>query len=115
MSLLLKPHRMTVYAPDPVLVAGGTGVGISQVGGQTVFGQITPITSTAAYQDYGMELDRPHLLMVDESDAVHFKVWGRVVKVPGGRKFTVRATPMIWDAESTTSCAVVMLEEVMDA
>ncbi len=110
MSLRIKPHIVTVYAPEPV-TAGNVATGVDwSTSGQEVRCQITPEKPSTLYESYGMEAKRPHSLMCDIEDADHFVVNSRVVL--GTRKFKVLSLPEKWNAESSTSFAQTFLEEL---
>lgn len=111
MSLRLRPHTFTVTAASPNVTHGNVATGTEHAtAGQDVRGQITPIESTVAYESFGVELQRPHLVMVNLEDADKFRVNYWITY--GTREFRVASLPQRWDAETSTSYAMFVAEEI---
>ena len=110
MSLRLRPHTVTVYAPEPV-TSGNVATGVDwSSNGQEVRCQVTPEKPSTLFESYGMETRRPHVLLCDITDAVHFVINARVAL--GTRRFKVLSLPENWNAETSTSFAQMFLEEL---
>lgn len=113
MALQLRPHTFTI-APVTIEDSGEGSAGTPTFGAAvTLLGQITPLSQDAAFRITGVELSRPHRVMVNEADASYLTVGAKVTF--GSRTFIVRTPPEIWNAESTTSYASAVIEEEEDA
>jgi hypothetical protein len=104
-----------VYRPHSVSVLPSSGVGVDVVthtewgGGSPLYGMVYPETPVAAYEATGLEITRPHVLMVDLADAGGISAGDRIAY--GARRFEVRSV-RIWDAEPTTAHAQVYMQEM---
>ena len=108
-----KPHTFTIAAAT--LDEGSTTTGQLDYGtGTTVQGQITPMSQTSAFEDYGLELNRPHMVMVPiATSATLLQVNSKVVF--GSREFIIKNPPQKWDAFANTAginCFVSIMEEI---
>jgi hypothetical protein len=103
--MLYKPHTVTIKAESRD-GAGGTSLGTSH----TLKCQITPMAQTKAYEDWGVEVKRPHLLMADKSAAPYIEI-GALVSW-GSRRFKVSTTPAIYDFGYAADHLAAVIEEV---
>lgn len=111
MALALKPHTFTIQAlaedtePDggvlPVTVQSET-TGLR--------GQITPKTAEAGFRATGLELSRPHKLLMDSDPDGLLRVGNRVLY--GTRIFRIAAPIRVHDAVGTADHVSVMLDEL---
>jgi hypothetical protein len=111
MALRRKPHALTVYPVDNTKT-GPRVDAPSEDTAYTLHGQITPMSSEQVYQAFGIELKRPHLLLLDEADGRSLKVGWRIVF--DSRTFNVSSPPMVWNAGLTTNCCQIALEQVQN-
>ena len=109
MALPRKPHTLTFAPVTEPLDAENVVQPPTEGNAVSIQGQLTPLTSQAAFDRFGVELSRPHLWMCDDTDSSSIKVGYRATY--GSRKFEVKSPPMIWDAISAISCAECVLEE----
>lgn len=112
MALQLKPHSVTVVEADEQPDAFGTVSQTGYEGGVARRVQVTPMPSGVAFERFGLEAERPHLLLDDPDGEPLYRVGNRVLL--GARVFQVARPPMLWDAEPTTSCVEVALVEVTE-
>jgi hypothetical protein len=84
-SIPFKPHSAMVYT---VTQAGKTKERGSALA--TVLCQVTPMTANAAYNQFNLEVKRPHLLMCDTADESNFQIGYEVVW--NSRDWVVKAT-----------------------
>ena len=109
--ILLKPHTLTRKVASPTVVAGNVAIGVDHdLTEQTVRGQLTPLTGQTLYESFGVEFNRPHLLLADVSELEYFTLNDRWTM--GSREFRVAVEPQIWNAETATSCIAVGMEEL---
>ena len=109
MALRKKPHTLS-FTPVTETTNGSYEVQPAAEGtAVSVDGQLTPISSQAAFERFGVELSRPHLWMCDDTDASSIKVGYKATV--GSREFFVKSPPMIWDAIASISCMECILEE----
>lgn len=86
MGLVFKPHTASVETATQK-VAGGDVGGANFAAAVNVGCQITPGKASVAYDTFGIEVNRPYLLMADAEDAPKFTAgtkvtWsGKVLKV----------------------------------
>lgn len=109
MALPRKPHSLR-YVPveatiDEKVVMIPTWDGESWGFG----GQITPGGYSAVLERFGVELERPALLLCDLEAGAMMTEGGRVLHHE--RTYGVKAPPKLWDATSPTF-AEVLLEEL---
>jgi hypothetical protein len=110
MGLLVKPHAVQVFAPDFPIDSLGAVLTEGQVGGQSVRGQLTPLSSAMVFERWGLQLSRPYEFLCDPGDAALFIPNGWVVW--DNARFRVRATPMVFRAIAAADHALVLLEQV---
>jgi hypothetical protein len=72
--------------------------------------QITPGTPESVFNDFGIELKRPHMMIVPVSMLSSIQVGARVVM--GSRAFSVQAPPQIYSLGLSTDHLTVALEEL---
>lgn len=111
MALNYKPHTLTFYpVTESVNVSSVVEIPIEGAG-VTIEGQLTPMTSQAAFERFGVELQQPHLWMCDDDDANISAVVVGSVATYGSRKFQQKTPVMVWDAIPSISCVECVLEE----
>lgn len=110
MALFIRPHTVTVFAPDFPIDSLGVVLVEGPVGGQEVRGQVTPLSSAMAFERWGLQLARPYEFLCDPGDANRFVPNGWVWF--GGRTFKIRATPMVFEGIAAADHAAVPLEEI---
>jgi hypothetical protein len=109
MALARKTHTLTFLpASEPVNVDGMVQLP-AYGGGQEVRGQLTPLTSNAAYERTLLALSRPHLFLYEIADEAKVAVGHKATL--GTRVFEVMSPPMKWDAIAANSCMECVLEE----
>lgn len=108
MPLLHKPHTLAIESASAI-ESGGNVLGIDRVASSTVLGQLTPMGARQLTESWGIEIERPHLLLIDLANADMVNE-GDYLSY-SGRRFFVRSK-QIWDAESQTACAAFALEEM---
>jgi len=84
-----RPHTVTVYeASEPEI--GGVAQAPTYTSLGTVRCQVTMEEPGAAFESYGLEVRRPHVLLADSADESKFDVGNRVYY--DSRWFVVRAS-----------------------
>lgn len=109
MALQRKPHAVTVVEADEQQDPFGTVSHVDFENGTARNVQITPMMASVALTRFGLDAAKPHQLLDDLDGYDLYRVGYRVVY--GTRLFAVKAV-MKWDAEPTTSCVEVVLEEI---
>lgn len=111
MALATKMHTLTFTpitedtdASSVVQIPGG-GAGVE------VAGQLTPMNADAAFRATGLELNRPHLWLCDDTDAPSIKPKYPATQSSTGRKFTVVSPNEIWNAIPAQAFMSCVLEE----
>lgn len=110
--MIFKPHTFTRRSSTSQvggdLVVGGKAYGVAT----SYTGQITPLAANAVYEAWGVNLNRPHLLLADLTDAQDWKV-GDLITM-GTRFFKVETPVKIWDSggvvASADHCEIVIEE-----
>lgn len=69
MSLAYKPHTLSVYAISDAVDALGVAANPLDGAATTVYGQVTPLSVSDAFDRYGVEAVRPHLVLIDANGA----------------------------------------------
>jgi hypothetical protein len=103
--MVYKPHTVTIKA-ETRDGAGGTSLGSAR----TILCQVTPMSQGKTYQEYGIELSRPHLLMADKSEANYLQIGALVTY--GSRKFKIMTPPATYDFGTAADHVSVVIEEV---
>lgn len=108
MSLAYKPHTIQRYAVSEGADVYTKNTPLVDMDYTSVRGQLTPMPAGMKSRPEFLDLERPHLLLIDvsvemnQSDRIKF----------GSREFVVKFQPEIWNAESVTSCKACALEEL---
>lgn len=102
------PQTFTIYSALEVVMSGEV-VDTERVSGVTVRGQITPERTSKAYENWGLDLKRPHLLMLKITDKDRLKAGDYVHYGP--RRFYCHAVKL-WEAVSGANGVEAMLEEM---
>ena len=97
-----KNAVVDVYAPE------GQG-GADPVARRRV--HLQPSNSRTAFEQFGVEVENPYLLMDEPSSASHYVVHGRVV-TDAGLVLVVTAEPRLWDVVPAASHVSVLLREL---
>lgn len=110
MALPIKPHTLRYYPPRERL----TDLGVQRVpswdGESFGFrGQLTPGAYSMVVERFGIELEKPMLLLCDLEHGDHMVVGGIVTHAE--RRYAVKAPPKRWQAIAPTF-AEVALEEL---
>jgi hypothetical protein len=71
---------------------------------------IQPMTSQAAYEQYGVEMGNGFLLFDESSAGGLYQEHGRITW--GGLELAIKAVPRVWDALTPASHVAVLLEEI---
>lgn len=108
MPLLRRPHTASVLDAENLVHGAGAVVGATRTAAQTVRGQLTPISASTAFEQWGIELQRPHLWLCNESDDGKFKE-GDYLEI-NARRYTVRGIKR-WTALNPLNCLECLLEE----
>lgn len=108
MAVLIKPHTGTIYAPFADVDALNVELGAIQIGGQSVRGQLTPTTSAATFERWGVQLRQPHEWFCDPGDEELFEVNG--LFVVSNVRYKVMAPPMVYSGIGAADHALVLLE-----
>lgn len=110
MGLSLRPHTIRLYAgeqytrPDRRTAEALTHPGA----GVEVLGKIEPLAPGTAFEAFGVEVERPHRLMLDPDDGEGLAVNDRVTW--GARAFRVRAV-RVFDSFPDTAHVTALLDE----
>lgn len=110
MPLAYQPHSWTLVSASE-LIQSDTVVGTDHDPSITMRGQITPMSASASYEKWGLELSRPHLALTGLEHQDDVKVGDRFEM--SGRKFTVKAKK-IWNGLPGADCLEIALEEITD-
>ena len=102
---MFYPHLATIR-----LETASPSGGVSYGSATSILCQITPMTQGKAAQDYGIELNRPHLMIADSTLAGLMKV-GALVSC-GTRRFKVSSTGAVFDIGTSADHASCALEEI---
>lgn len=112
MALKKKPHTLTFYAvsentnsDDVVQPPTFAEAGVE------IRGQLTPMDATAAFNKYGVELERPHMWLCDDDDPGIGSTTVGSKATSGSREFYVKTPAEIWNAIPAMSFADILLEE----
>lgn len=112
MALKKKPHTLTFYAvsentnsDDVVQPPTFAEAGVE------IQGQLTPLTAQAAFDRYGVNLDRPHQWFNDDDDPGIGSTGVGSKATSGSREFYVKTPAEIWNAIPAMSFADILLEE----
>jgi len=91
MTLLLKPHTVTVYAPAQAVDGATKQVAAMQHSGtgQSVICKVEPLDAETAFGMYGVEAREPRRLMCELADEAKMVTNARVVY--DSQNFRVRA------------------------
>jgi hypothetical protein len=110
MALRLRPHTVSVFAatenvlPSKVVAVPGYGSAVS------VACQVTPAAKGVTYTRTGLDLNNPHTLMCELSDAPYLGVGTRVLF--GSRWFSVAAPVELMQVGGPADHARSLLEEL---
>lgn len=109
MALAYKPHSLRYYPPSK----HQTDLGVQRVpswDGQSFEfrGQVTPGAYSLVVERFGIELEKPMLLLCDLEDGDLMRVGGVVVHAD--RRYGVKAPPKRWQAIAPTYAEVVLEE-----
>jgi hypothetical protein len=112
MALLFANHTLT-FRPvtEPTSAEGDVQTPIEGADVE-VTGQLSPLTSQAAFERFGVDLSRPHRWRYEIEDESSVKVG--YVATYGSRKFEVKAPPMKHQADGlveSLNCMECVLEE----
>ncbi len=103
--MIYKPHSITIK-PETRVVDGGTSFGTAH----SLKCQITPMAQGKVIQDYGFEVERPHLLMADKTEANYLQI-GYLVSL-GTRRFKVKTMAATYDFGNAADHCSCLLEEI---
>lgn len=103
--MIFKHHSLTIRQETRT----GTG-GVAYGSATSFMGQVTPMGQGKTAQEYGIELDRPHLLIADSSLATLMKI-GALVSY-GSRRFKVKSTGAVYDIGTVADHASCVIEEI---
>lgn len=118
MSLIFKPHTLT---PKPASQVVNTGTDKSveppvYTASTNITGQVTPKAAQTMFEQFGVELTRPHLLLCDTEHLASLVVGDRLIGVlPAlltGRIFQIAAPARVHAAGIMGDHLSVALEEL---
>lgn len=109
--LLIKPHTVTILPATEQSNLDGTGVQPPSfpTTGNNVDCMITPLSSTATFEKWGVICRRPHELMCELEDNTQFHVGDRVVW--NDEIYTVDAEPRLWQVGDSCDSAVILISK----
>lgn len=108
---MFRPHK-AIYR-QPIANRTELGVRTATTHGEDFWElrcQITPESSSAMYDRFGLELDDPFVMFCDLQDGRRIDVGGIVEWE--SEAYEVVASPMLWRAEPVTACAQIALRRM---
>jgi hypothetical protein len=110
--MIFKPHAFTRRASTEEVNAELVVAGVRYGAATAYTGQITPESPSRVFEDWGVELQRPHLLLVDLADGQSWEPGDLITY--GSRNFKISAPVRIFDSggivASADHCAMIMEE-----
>ena len=102
-----------IKTPTSVTVASqtnATGAGVGYGTATTIKVQITPQSSGRVLADWGIDLQRPYLMLTQAANASYLTIAGMVTW--GTRRFRIVAPPMTYSFGKAADHTAVVLEEL---
>lgn len=110
MAAPFRPHTVTVYEPTRDLNALKQRVVSDQTGGQSVRCLVSPLSTAAAFERWGIESSQPSELYANPGDGALFQINGLVTL--GGKQYRVAAEPRVFESIAGADHAQVLLERL---
>lgn len=109
--LLIKPHTVTIFVATEQADLDGTNVRPPSFAttGNNVDCMVTPLSSTATWNKWGVACREPNELMCDLEDGESFHLGDRVVW--NGETYTVDAKPKLWQVGDSCDSASVLISK----